>query len=363
MDKNKTNNLNPQIRPYVSVIVPVFNCEKYLPKCLRTLQNQTLKNYEVIIVDDGSTDTSKEICTKFQENDPRFHLYQQKHQFAGAARNLGISHAKGEYLLFLDSDDFFSTELLKKSYDSAKESEADVCVFGVNLYNDQTSEIQQTKEACDPDKCPAGMIFSLANNSDHIFDFTTPAPWNKLFRREFIIDKNIRFQAILNTNDLCFVLTAIAEAKRICTIFEPLIFYRINHGISLQQTKDKDPTCSCYALLGLQEELLRRNLYKYAKRSFSEFAINHSIWNLRSVKTKAGFEKLYNHICSDLMPKLMLDKKYISNMGYKNLLQWVDIATLSSDEYIKKYSLFEYSNKPFQISLIEKLKLKFFQKK
>ena len=352
------------ITPYVSVIIPLYNCEKYLPQCLQSLQHQSQRNFEVIMVDDGSTDASIEICNKIQETDHRFHFYKQNHQFAGAARNLGMSHAKGQYLLFLDSDDFFSEELIEKSYSTAIENDVDICVFGANFYDEQTSKTHPMKGACDPDKCPSDKIFSLTNNSEHIFDFTTPAPWTKLFRRDFIEEKQIRFQTTLNANDVCFVLTAIAEARRICTIFHPLVNYRINHGTSLQQTKDKDPTCICTALLGLQQELLHRDLYKFTRSSFSKLVINHCIWNLRSVRTKTGFKKLYEHIRSHFIPeiKLDVDKNLASNLNYKILLQWTDITKLSADEYIKKYSLFEYSNMPFQIPFMEKIKLKLFHK-
>ena len=190
---NKSH-LSKQDKVCVSVIVPVFNCEKYLPQCLLTLQNQTLGDFEVIMVDDGSTDDSNKICSEFQAKDRRFRLYQQNRQFAGAARNLGIVHSRGEYLLFLDSDDFFSRELLEKSYRLAKESNADVCVFGANSFDEQTSEVSLMKEACVRERCPVGQVFSLMDNADHIFDFTTPAPWNKIFRRDFIVEKNIRFQ-------------------------------------------------------------------------------------------------------------------------------------------------------------------------
>ena len=352
--------LDNQVEVYVSVIIPVFNCEKYLLRCLQTLQKQTLENFEVIMVDDGSTDGSNQICVEFQERDRRFRLYQQNRQFAGAARNFGIEHSRGEYLLFLDSDDFFSPELLEKSHRIAKKSKADVCVFGANSFDDQTSEVRLMKNACECDKNPGGSFLSLTENADHIFDFTISAPWNKIFRRNFIVERNIRFQRILNANDVCFVLTALATANYICVDPQPLIYYRINHGTSLQQSKDKDPTCICEALLGLQQELIQRDLFGLTKASFMKLVVSHCIGNLRSVKTKKGFKKLYEHINSNLIPKLRFDGEATElSLSCKKVLQWNDLSKLSPEEYIKKYSYFEFAGKSFQITSYERLRVMF----
>ena len=96
----------------VSVIVPVYNVEDYLEECIQSIRNQTLKDIEIICVDDGSTDRSYDILTKLQKKDDRIVVLKQKNKFAGVARNKGIEIARGEYLVFLDSDDFFEETLL-----------------------------------------------------------------------------------------------------------------------------------------------------------------------------------------------------------------------------------------------------------
>ena len=104
----------------ISVIVPVYNAEKYLPQCVESLLRQTKKEFELIFVDDGSTDRSVEILEQYREKDDRIKILRQKNQYAGVARNNGMSVAKGEYLCFLDSDDHFKPEMLKTAYDNAK---------------------------------------------------------------------------------------------------------------------------------------------------------------------------------------------------------------------------------------------------
>ncbi|MBR6222807.1 MAG: glycosyltransferase family 2 protein [Lachnospiraceae bacterium] len=100
----------------VSVIVPVYDAEKYLEQCLDSIVNQTLKEIEIICVDDGSTDSSMEILNRFKENDPRITVLSQQNLFAGVARNNGKSHARGKYLVFWDSDDYFYETALEKMY-------------------------------------------------------------------------------------------------------------------------------------------------------------------------------------------------------------------------------------------------------
>lgn len=100
------NHENPQ--PLVSVIIPVYNVEKYLARCLDSVISQTYENLDVILVDDGSTDASGEICRRYAQNDPRISLFTQENQGLSAARNTGLNHMKGEYIVFVDSDDYIS---------------------------------------------------------------------------------------------------------------------------------------------------------------------------------------------------------------------------------------------------------------
>ena len=115
--------------PKVSVILPVYNVEKYLKQCMDSIVNQTLKDIEIICVDDGSTDASLSILKEYEKEDDRVKVICQQNAGAGAARNNGLSIATGEYLSFLDSDDFFSLDMLEKSYAEAKKEDADLIVF------------------------------------------------------------------------------------------------------------------------------------------------------------------------------------------------------------------------------------------
>lgn len=122
----------------VSVIIPVYNSEIYLKECLDSVVNQTLQNIEIICIDDGSTDASMDILHEYARKDERFKILEQKHLGGGAARNLGLKEAAGEYFSFLDSDDYFELDMLEKIYLRCSEKKADIGVFGVMCYHQAT---------------------------------------------------------------------------------------------------------------------------------------------------------------------------------------------------------------------------------
>lgn len=120
----------------VSVILPVYNVERYLKKCMDDILGQTLREIEVICIDDGSTDGSLGILREYEQKDERVRVLEQENTGAAFARNRGMELAKGEYLSFLDSDDFYEPEMLERAYLRAKETQADVTIFRGNRYDD-----------------------------------------------------------------------------------------------------------------------------------------------------------------------------------------------------------------------------------
>ena len=122
----------------VSVIMPVFNVEKYLRQCLDSLLNQSLTEFEIICVDDGSTDSSLEILHEYQQKDHRVKVLTQQNKFAGVARNNGLKVAQGEYVFFLDSDDFFEKDMFMEVYNQGKKTDADIVIFDGNINISQT---------------------------------------------------------------------------------------------------------------------------------------------------------------------------------------------------------------------------------
>ncbi|MEE5989981.1 MAG: glycosyltransferase [Lachnospiraceae bacterium] len=130
-------------KPLISIIVPVYNAEKYLDDCLESLVNQTYDNTEIILVDDGSSDGSGSICERYAKKDKRIVFISKKNGGVGSARNAGLAVAKGEYVFFCDSDDMVKYDLLEKSYETAAKENAEIVIFGVVTVNDSRKHIKE----------------------------------------------------------------------------------------------------------------------------------------------------------------------------------------------------------------------------
>lgn len=274
-----------QTVPAVSIIIPVYNVENYLEECLDSLLAQTMQDFEIICVDDGSTDHSYEILKRYAQQDTRIQILQQKNQYAGVARNRGLAIAQGEYVIFLDSDDFFAPQFLELMLQAAREHQTDVVLCGGRRYNSQTRILSEKHDFLRNEFLPSQPIFSRADIPHTLLRVTTPAPWNKLFSRSFLLRTGLQFQALPNSNDFYFVLSALSLADRICAVDADLVYYRINLPNSTQGTKQSFPLSCLQAIYALYEELVARGIYKELEHSFLHVALSSVLFNLRSMRT------------------------------------------------------------------------------
>lgn len=269
--------------PVVSVVVPVYNCADYFSECIDSLLKQTLSNFEIIIVDDGSVDGTFELARKYETKYEFIHLYSQDHKYAGEARNEGIRRSRGKYLIFLDGDDLFERDLLLHASMRMDETHADVCVFGAGYLNNQTGEITYTRSSFNVSICPRIKVFNRVSNPRYIFNFTTPAPWTKMFRRDFVVENGLWFQNTRSANDLRFVFTSLAIAKSITILDEFLVIYRQKQSSSLQATQHKDPFSFYHALIGLRDELDSRGVLDSIAPAFHNVAMVNCVYNVHSL--------------------------------------------------------------------------------
>lgn len=293
--------------PLVSIILPVYNVEPFLEQCMDSLLNQTLKSIEIIAVDDGSTDRSLEILNQYAAKDNRVHVFTQQNQYAGAARNLGLSHAKGEYVIFLDSDDFFSPNLAKDAYVAAKAANADIVIFGGMCFNNATGEYSKASWFLQEKNVPLKQPFSYKDCPNTIFQITSSAPWTKIFRREFILQTGLQFQHIRNTNDLFFVYSALAMAKSIITLDKTLVYYRVGMKTNLQATKSKSPRCFYEAYSALHDKLVEVNVLDTVRKSYVNHALMGCLFNLQTTQQDPiAAEAVRNIIKYEALDKLGL---------------------------------------------------------
>lgn len=209
----------------VSVVIPVYNGENYISTCLDSLVNQTLQELEVIVINDGSTDRTLDILNQYKQDYPKlFKIYSIENSGQGVARNIGITYATGDFLAFVDSDDYVAPEVYEQLYNYAKKNCYDLVVYP--YYRVTAHKKIQTIEM---------------TKFNHILDLNT-SPWNKLFHRQTWLDYEIKFAQHLWYEDVLAIYSYALIAKKVGFYPQPLYYYvfRKNSSINLYSEKTKD---------------------------------------------------------------------------------------------------------------------------
>lgn len=241
----------------ISIVMPVYNTGKYLEESIKSILLQSYTDFELICVDDCSRDKlTKEILCKYSEEDSRIKvLALERNVGAAEARNIGATHATGTYITFLDGDDVFHKDMLKKIYITIEKYDADMCVWGFrtfcnNGFGEQVlDEISLIKEGNITDT-----VFELSDLSENGMNLWNTSPWTKLCKRSFLIDNNISFQSLKCANDVYYSLLCAIYAKKIVYVEGEQILVDYRTGSSNQISSNRDPRCVCDAI----EKILKR---------------------------------------------------------------------------------------------------------
>ena len=243
------------MNPKISIIVPVYKVEKYLHECINSILEQTFKEFELILIDDGSPDNSGKICDEYAQKDKRIKVIHKKNGGPSSARNMGIKISKGEYIGFVDSDDTIEIDMYEKMYNIGVKRNAEIVVSGYVELNSFTGSIQQAltplgnKKFIEGNEIKESLESLLSQNK--ILGYASMC--NKLYKRSYIINNNLLInEKIKIAEDFCFNLVAISGATRICAINEPLYKYRRINSESIMNKKEG----SFYLRLEARKELL-----------------------------------------------------------------------------------------------------------
>lgn len=262
----------------VSIIMPVYNVEQYLEESLNSVLDQTLRDYELICVDDGSTDKSSEILKSYQKKFKRMLIVNQDNKGAGYARNHGLEYASGEYVYFMDSDDTCKKNLLKDAVHKAEEEDADIVCFHFNRITSD-GEIKKLY-GFHWAWLPEGItVFNYKNCPTRILSIVNPTPWNKLYRRQFIIDNNLKFEEISSTNDITFAAVSCAKAQRIAWLYEYLYNYRVGHGNTITSKKTKNLNNIVIALESTIKQVRELEYYDEIRVALAIFIADNVIYS------------------------------------------------------------------------------------
>lgn len=242
----------------VSLVVPVYNTEKYLRRCLESVAAQSLAEIEVLVVDDGSPDNSAAIIREFAARDTRFRLLATPNGGVAKARNLGLDAASGEYVTFVDSDDSIRPKLAESLYEAAKKNGADIAVCNLIRFYENGRQ-----EAPFIDFHGHTLLFPKENHYAYVKkvfigeEGLAGSVCNKLFRREWLLSTGVRFLArdFIFAEDTMFLYQVLPQAQRVCIVDQPLYLYR-QHGSSESHIYQEN-------LLGRYRNLLEQTIQTY----------------------------------------------------------------------------------------------------
>ena len=214
--------------PRLSVIIPVYNARQYLKQCIGTVLRQEVGELEVICVDDGSTDGSLELLRLLEREHPRLRVFAQENRSAGAARNLGLAHARGEYVHFLDADDYLAPGIYPHVLKLLESSRADVCLFQYSTLDNATGEVRRQPCLLDYE----GKVLTF-HRKPAFFLCNMVSAWNKVYRRSFLEAHALRFDEVVCGNDRGFYFSMLAAGGRMVLSSACGVFYRVNNAASL----------------------------------------------------------------------------------------------------------------------------------
>ena len=325
--------------PKISVIIPVYNVEKYLGWCLDSVIHQTLQDIEIICVNDGSTDNSLKILEDYAKRDNRIKIINKSNEGLGAARNSGIRISNGDYLYYLDSDDWISLDCLEKLYNQITEDKADVCIMGAKLYDDVNH--------C---YLPRNNFYNLSmykNRLNRVCNYkeiknTVFRRFEAMFKlqnRDFVINNNLYFPQGCYFEDVVPHIKTMVLANRITFLNENLYYFRQNRAGSLMDLAKKEKRVfDVFKFFEVAYDFIDSNdLWKELDYYFCEFIINECLYH-------------YNRICSNSLKSefLNLYKNFIKQYNIEQRLEeYPNLKSKYINNFVKPFKL---SKKIFSVS-------------
>lgn len=262
----------------VDIIVPIYNKEKLIDRCLSSIQSQTYSNIHVIMVNDGSTDSSSVICKKYSDSDARFCLFNKINGGVASARNYGLKKVVGDYIMFVDADDYIESTLVERIVDKASDS---LIIMGYNAINSDGYFLNCFKP-CDFSELDYGMTIKYIFDRNNFKYFTTP--WAKLYKKKIITDNNIEFRNISYGEDTCFVFDYLRVVKKIEVYNDCLYNYRLeDNSLSRRVIVDiweKLVDINEYCRLGFYEKY--DEIWHYMYIRIMKVTLANSSGNIRS---------------------------------------------------------------------------------
>lgn len=299
-----------KVKPLISVIVPVYNCEKYLEKCIRSIIKQTYSNIEIILIDDGSTDNSGKICDKYQSN--KIVVIHQKNRGQAAARNAGIKLAKGEYIGFVDSDDWIDSKMYEVLLKNMETAGADISCCGIAKVDNKHFDLFNKEMIDYKEYLPVEALDILIDNK-----IITSSPCDKLYKSRILKNAFMREGVIFEDFDI--MPKWLVEANKIVYTSKPLYYYRTtyNSTMSNHSIKRFDELAASRKRIEFYRKYAPESVYK-AECKDIEIALNVLSYTRKTI----GCHKKRKVIALDILKRLdrIKDKNWNNNVKAKILI-------------------------------------------
>ena len=343
LEQMQNNNSNKKSNtPKISIIICAYNREEYLKRCLNSVKNQTLKNIEIICADDGSTDNTLDVFRKYANKDHRFKFFTQKNSGPGVARNKAIKMATGEYIMFLDSDDWIDLNTCEELYKKVKLNDLDILLFLMKNYSEETGEYYEDSYynlTPIPDDFE-NKVFSHEDISNIIFSISISA-CQKIYKRSLV--KKVHFAEKLLFEDNPFFWGVMLQAKRM-SLLKKHFYLRSRHTSSITSEYDNkyfDVIPISNKVISIFKELNLVNMYKY---QLTNYKINYiSQWyHMMEEKYKNTFWDLMHDDFQKLHEDKKIDSLMLNNLNEPNKLFY--LRTLKSRSYVELDYLEKYSD-------------------
>ncbi|KZX16043.1 putative glycosyltransferase EpsJ [Methanobrevibacter cuticularis] len=328
----------------VSVIIPVYNVEKYLEQCLDSVVNQTLKEIEIICINDKSSDDSLAILEKYAKKDNRITIINNvKNNGGGFSRNEGLKLARGEYISFIDADDWVEEKMLEYTYNESKLKNLDLLIFLAKNYDDITSqfyEIDYYNFKCLNDSFK-NRLFYFDEVKDFIFCFAV-SPWLKLYKKELLDKSNAKFPEERVMHDNPFFYNIFLSAERM-ELIEEYFYYRRRHKSSLVNMRGH----RCQDIIPIADHIINSFKYNNAFDYYKKKLLNRKIFLIRSEyeKMNENFQKKFFKYITEDFNSIYNDShmrhEYLINLSQRNLSFYFN--ALKSESYLDFNSFNEFS--------------------
>ena len=268
----------------LSIVAAVYNLEKYLPRCLDALVNQTLQEIEILCVDDGSTDSAPQIIDEYAKKYPeKVKAFHKPNGGEFTTRNYGLERATGEYVTFVDTDDWVEPNWAEKLYNAAKENNADLAVCGFERIDLDTGKVVSKNMT------NFGYTVKEINTKDDFMLFINPAPWNKIYKLEKV--KDLRFMNFRGFNDMIFLTSSYTRVKNIAFVPDVLYHYYLRYDSQIHSVNSEDVENFKKYLLELKNFYIKENKYEEMKYILDLMAFIHLG---TSVMYRASYDKNIN---------------------------------------------------------------------